>query len=237
MDHIENILNNKIIDLTNFAKIDIPDKWKYVKSYFTTHGFCSISFCYTEYIDDVIDTHIKFLKILSQCGDDKSMYELGYMYHYGHNVEKNYKKSFKYYKMASNKGNNIASFSVGYMYEFGLGVEQNCQKAIEYYHYSTRLGNYEAMFNLAIMYLHGFGVEQNYDEFIKYSDMAIEYSNGKYTKEMMDIYENETNRKNRDIIHSECVEQHDISILQKIKKCIRYFGVSHSNEEVVAING
>jgi len=263
MEQIESILNSGIIDINLFAKIDLDEKWNYVKLFYTNHGYCNLSF---EYNDKTVQTYIKFLEILSECGSDKSMYELGYMYYYGINVEKNYEKAFKYYKMSANKRNGIAIFSVGYMYEIGLGTEQNYDKAIEYYNVSLKLGNSDAMYNLgcvyqnndyvgkdysctlkyfnmavkrnhcmamynlAIMYLYGIGVEQSHSEFVKYFNMAIEHSHGNYTKEMMMQHENEALAKSKNC------EPSSISLFQKIKKYFQYINVSHTTDEICAIN-
>jgi len=77
---------------------------------------------------------------------------LGYMYHIGEGIERNYAKAIELYQMAINLGNSNAMYNLADMYENGEGIERNYAKAIELLQMAINLGNSEAMNNLIIMY-------------------------------------------------------------------------------------
>ena len=65
----------------------------------------------------------------ARSGNDEAMYNLGRMFFYGIEAEKNYKTAFKWYERSANEGNVAALYKIGYMYYNGLGVDKDYKNA------------------------------------------------------------------------------------------------------------
>ncbi|MBQ4401601.1 MAG: toll/interleukin-1 receptor domain-containing protein, partial [Synergistaceae bacterium] len=101
-----------------------------------------------------------------------SQYNLGEMYFYGREVEKDYGKAMEWYQRAAANGNSNAQFSIGYMYQNGLGVAQDYVKAMEWYEKAVSNGNVTAQHNIGWMYYQG----QDYAKALEWFEKAA--SNG-----------------------------------------------------------
>ena len=88
-------------------------------------------------------------------GDEKAQYVIGYMYHKGKGVPKNYVKAADWYKKAAEHKNTKALNNLAYLYQKGRGVEQNLKKAEELLLESAKQGDDVACLNLGIMYQTG----------------------------------------------------------------------------------
>lgn len=88
-------------------------------------------------------------------GDEKAQYVIGYMYHKGKGVPKNYVKAADWYKKAAEHKNIKALNNLAYLYQKGRGVEQNLKKAEELLLESAKQGDSVACLNLGIMYQTG----------------------------------------------------------------------------------
>ena len=69
---------------------------------------------------------------------------LGYIYHLGLGLEKDYQKAKEYYELSANQGNSYAQNNLGYLYCNGLGLEKDVKKAKYYYELSTNQGSSSA---------------------------------------------------------------------------------------------
>lgn len=70
----------------------------------------------------------KYYLMAFEGGNDYSADGLGYIYYYGRNGERDYKKAFYYYSIAKEKGNMEAAMKIADMYHNGYGVEKDDQK-------------------------------------------------------------------------------------------------------------
>jgi len=140
--------------------------------------------------------NINFSYIYKIIKDIKSMnsscyHFIGYIYHYGKDVEKNYYKAIKFYNKAieTHSKNSSAMNDLAIMYRYGRGVRIDYNMAIELFHKAIGLNNSNAMFNLALMYKRGKGVEQDYNKAIKLYEMAIKLNNSYAMNELGIIYQ------------------------------------------------
>jgi len=129
--------------------------------------------------------NIDELKKKSKEGDIVSMYNLGWCYHMGQNVTRNYKNAIKYYKMAIDKGSKKkdedlrdtvgrAANNLALIYLNGQGVEKDVAKAVELYTVAANLGNKISQRMLGECYEKGEGVEENAAEAVKWYTQAAE---------------------------------------------------------------
>ncbi|MDH3241844.1 MAG: SPOR domain-containing protein [Alphaproteobacteria bacterium] len=66
---------------------------------------------------------------LAERGDAPSQSSVGFLYNYGHGVERNYREALKWYRKAAEQGFAPAQYHLGFLYTKGLGVEQDYVKA------------------------------------------------------------------------------------------------------------
>jgi hypothetical protein len=66
---------------------------------------------------------------LAEKGDAPSQSSLGFLYNYGHGVERNYREALKWYRKAAEQGFAPAQYHLGFLYTKGLGVTQDYVKA------------------------------------------------------------------------------------------------------------
>ncbi|KAF9933774.1 hypothetical protein BGZ67_004145 [Mortierella alpina] len=95
------------------------------------------------------------------------MHKIGFMYHNGQVIEKDYAKAMEWYLKASDAGISTAMNSIGFMYKKGFGVEQDYDMAMEWYLKASDAGVASAMGNIGLMHSHGQGVEQDYGKAIE----------------------------------------------------------------------
>ena len=88
---------------------------------------------------------------------------VGYCYHWGRGVDRDYEKAKLYYEKAVELGDTYSMCQIGLMYERGDGVRQSDKRAVEWYTRAALLNNARANYRLAIMYRDGKGVPQNDD--------------------------------------------------------------------------
>lgn len=66
---------------------------------------------------------------LAERGHAPSQSSLGFLYNYGHGVERNYRQALKWYRKAAQQGFAPAQYHLGFLYTKGLGVAQDYVKA------------------------------------------------------------------------------------------------------------
>jgi len=129
-------------------------------------------------VSTLSNDEIEWLKELSK-NNSYAQCNLGYMYHYGLGVEKNYEEAVRLYRLSADQGNALGQNNLGYMYRHGfiyrhgLGVEKDLneedlnEEAVRLYRLSAEQGNLFALNNLGWMYEDGLGVEKDYKEAIR----------------------------------------------------------------------
>ena len=70
----------------------------------------------------------KYYLMADENGDKWAADGLGYIYYYGRNGERDYKKAFHYFSKAKNNGNLEAAMKIADMYRNGYGVEQSLEQ-------------------------------------------------------------------------------------------------------------
>lgn len=80
-------------------------------------------------------------------------FNLGNIYYYGLDVEKNFKKAFGLYLKASTFNIAEAFNMLGVLSFNGEGVNKNLEDSVYYFEKAKDLGNLTAMFNLALIYV------------------------------------------------------------------------------------
>lgn len=88
-------------------------------------------------------------------GDEKAQYVIGYMYHKGKGVPKNYVKAADWYKKAAEHKNTKALNNLAYLYQKGKGVNKDIHKAEQLLLKSAKQGDDVACLNLGILYQTG----------------------------------------------------------------------------------
>ena len=63
---------------------------------------------------------------------------IGWMYHEGHGVKKDYAEAIKYFKVVAERGNVNAMNNLGNMYSKGEGVERDLKQAEYWYDRAKR---------------------------------------------------------------------------------------------------
>ncbi|MFH1777502.1 MAG: tetratricopeptide repeat protein [Candidatus Omnitrophota bacterium] len=72
---------------------------------------------------------------------------LGFYYHEGKWVKKNYEKAVEWYRLASKQGNEVAQYNLGLCYLYGDGVKKSKKLAIKWLSLATTNGHKKA-FNI-----------------------------------------------------------------------------------------
>lgn len=96
-----------------------------------------------------------YMDIIYKTPSPRAASNLGYMYHRGIAVERNYQKAMSFYTAASYGDGGVANFNMALMYLRGQGVEVDFVKAIELMTKSADLGCVDAKSYLAVAYLLG----------------------------------------------------------------------------------
>ena len=105
------------------------------------------------------------------------LHTIGYLFHHGVGVKRNYEKALEYYERSAELGNSYALNNLGRLYENGYGVEVDYKKAMEYYEKSAEKGNSYAFNNIGYLYENGFGVEVDYKKAKEYYEKSAELGN------------------------------------------------------------
>ena len=88
-------------------------------------------------------------------GNANAQAYLGYCYHNGQGVAKDYVEAVKWYRKAAEQGNAAAQCNLGICYEHGNGVRKDKAEAVKWYRKAAEQGNAYAQYNLGICYSDG----------------------------------------------------------------------------------
>lgn len=92
-----------------------------------------------------------------KCGQNAiAASNLGYMYHRGIAVMRDYTKAMLYYKAACESDGGAAYFNMALMYMRGQGVDIDFKRAIDLMHRSAELGCADARLYLGLAYIMGY---------------------------------------------------------------------------------
>lgn len=101
------------------------------------------------------------LRERAEQGNSKAQTQLGYYYHTGDGVERDYAKALKWYRLAAEQGNVDAQYNLGVAYAFGEGANKDLTQASDWYQRAAEQGHKVAAFSLGLSYLYGDGVRQD----------------------------------------------------------------------------
>ncbi|MDZ7737284.1 MAG: hypothetical protein U5P41_15305 [Gammaproteobacteria bacterium] len=112
------------------------------------------------------DRHIELdaLRQQAEQGIAGAQTELGYLYHTGEGVERDYAEAVKWYRLAAEQGHPDAQYDLGVAHAFGEGVERDPARASNWYRRAAEQGHVVAAFSLGLSYLHGDGVQQDSEQ-------------------------------------------------------------------------
>ena len=96
-----------------------------------------------------------YMDIIYKTPSPRAASNLGYMYHRGIAVERNYQKAMSFYTAASYGDGGVSYFNMALMYLRGLGVEVDFVKAVELMTKSADMGCADACNYIALAYLMG----------------------------------------------------------------------------------
>lgn len=101
---------------------------------------------------------------------------MGYLYHHGEGVEKDYKEALKWYKEAIDLGGINAAYNIGLIYNNGaFGVEKDYKLAREWYMKASEDKHSNAMYYLGLLYHQGNDdVGKDYAEALKWYAKAMD---------------------------------------------------------------
>jgi hypothetical protein len=114
----------------------------------------------------------KIWEPLAEKGYDKAQATLGWMYHTGKGVEKDFSKARQWYRKAADQNNVIAQNNLGVFYEQGLGTGKSPRTAAKWYRESAEWGYSFAQYNLGMLYRQGLGVKQDQKEALFWLQIA-----------------------------------------------------------------
>jgi len=109
-------------------------------------------------------TAMGLLLPLAEKGNGEAQVYVGYMYEFGHGVDKDPAAALKWFQKSADRRNAEAQFNVGYIYKRGLGVPQDDAKALKWFRRAADQGNGTAQFMLGGIYANGEGVKQDWQE-------------------------------------------------------------------------
>jgi len=98
----------------------------------------------------------------AEAGETQAQVRLGFRYHKGRGIARDYKKALMWYERAAAQGNAEAMFRLGQLYYSGLGMKWNYKKAFIWFKKAALQGYPEARFSLGLMYANGDGVPRDY---------------------------------------------------------------------------
>lgn len=132
------------------------------------------------------------LKLAADKGDMEAQYELGKMYYYGENVEKNYLEAFKHYKLAADQGHVESQDRVVFIFDF-LDRGKTAEKFNEIFMHiksSADHGYEQAQMLLGNVYFNGlYNVNQDYALAFKYFKLSADSGNTDALLRMSQMYE------------------------------------------------
>ncbi len=100
-------------------------------------------------------------------GNVKAQNGLGYMYHTGEGVARDYVQAAKWYRMAAEQGDAVAENNLGNLYFAGKGVHRSYSSAFDWVGKAARQGLTTAQHALALMYRFGKGTPRNLPEALR----------------------------------------------------------------------
>lgn len=101
------------------------------------------------------------LRQRAEQGNARAQTELGYLYHTGEGVPRDYREAVRWYRRAADQGQADAQYNLGVAYAFGEGVERDPKQATGWYRRAAEQGHQVAAFSLGLSYLYGDGVQQS----------------------------------------------------------------------------
>ncbi|MFO1183305.1 MAG: tetratricopeptide repeat protein [Bauldia sp.] len=94
-------------------------------------------------------------------GDGRAQMDLGWRYHEGDGVPKDYAKAADLLQKAADQRFAVAMVRLGTLYELGHGVPANAATAVTWYRKAADAGVAAGQYEVARTYLEGIGVEKN----------------------------------------------------------------------------
>ncbi len=101
-------------------------------------------------------------KAIEQCDDYVACFNLGLLYEFGKNCEKDLKKAFDLYVVGANKNYAKSLYRVGLFYKEGYFVDKDYKTAISYYCRAADLEIEDVYYEVAVAYFNGEFIEQDY---------------------------------------------------------------------------
>ena len=97
-----------------------------------------------------------YMDCVNEDEDARAFSNIGYMYHRGIGVERDYGKAISYYTVASYHDGGVAFYNLSLMYMRGEGVRVNLEKALDYMKKSAAEGSPDAKLYLGLAYMMGY---------------------------------------------------------------------------------
>lgn len=97
-----------------------------------------------------------YTDILKSSPDALAASNIGYMYHRGIAVVRDYKKAMLYYNAAKEEDGGASYFNMALMYMRGQGVDADFKKAVDLMRHSSDLGCADAKLYLGLAYILGY---------------------------------------------------------------------------------
>src|SRR5215469_4292228 len=110
---------------------------------------------------DSYDSALDWLRSAVARKNAHAEFVLGYLYHHGHGVPRDYAQAAQYYQRAVLDGHDIAPNNLGVLYQHGFGVSKNPARALELFRISAERGYATAQYNVAVAYSLGIGSQRD----------------------------------------------------------------------------
>jgi len=117
-------------------------------------------------------------------GSAEALNGLGYLYHSGKHVERNFTKAFDYFSRAAELGSADGLVNSGLMTQAGRGTEKNAEKAYDYFLRGARKGHIGSAYHAAFAEMGGQGTARSCRKAVKHFRLVAE--TGKWAESLKD---------------------------------------------------
>jgi TPR repeat protein len=121
-------------------------------------------------------------KSLPEKSDAEAHYKLGYKYHYGKGIPRDYAEAFKWYRLAAEQGHAKAQYALGGFYNIGKGVSKDYKESFKWYSLAAEQGLKKAMVGLASQYRGGRGVPKDLIHAYAWTEVYLTYARIEFDK-------------------------------------------------------
>ena len=119
-------------------------------------------------------TEVMMLEEEARKGNVAALYNLGYIYLLGQNVEEDAKKAVTYFRRGATHSDGKCMQALAMCFRNGDGVEKDLEKMIYWLNNGVKIHDHGCMYQLALCYEKGLGVAADFDRAVELMKTAQE---------------------------------------------------------------